>query len=483
VSTTKKSPRASAAQRLRYAAFPRGSRRERLARWLLHQQRQLVFRTQQGLTALARVIAFKRSTTRIRHGRTIAHPESSRPPAARLPAGRRLRILFQADDFLQGGLEHVVLDLYSTLDPSRFEAALLVLGQEGPAAAAARERGLPVLRLPDADRQRAYRDLLSQRQVDVVNAHYSDFGAHLAADLGVPFVQTIHNTYVWLSPQQAAQLRAADAHTAGYICVSNAVAAYSHVRLGLPAAKMIVIPNGINTQALDSARGLDRPAERRALGFAPDDFVFLCTASLTEVKAQLFLIRALAAARCKNPRIRLALLGRPQESLSETSYAQLVQREIGQLGVGNAVTFLGYHERPQKFYYLTDAFVLPSFIEGWSLALAEALYAGLPVIASDVGAARELLTRTGGRLLPVPYGSLCDVDEYRFYNIVRAPNPQFVEELAAALVATAENPQAPSLSEDLRRSFAREQAYQSYARIYEWSAAGGAFAAARHWAP
>ena len=54
-----------------------------------------------------------------------------------------------------------------------------------------------------------------------------------------------------------------------------------------------------------------------------------------------------------------------------------------------------------------------------------------------------------------------------------------MDDLAAALVATAENPQPPSLSEDLRRSFAREQAYQPYARIYECSAAG-AFAAARH---
>ena len=136
---------------------------------------------------------------------------------------------------------------------------------------------------------------------------------------------------------------------------------------------MIVVPNGINTRALDSARGgLDRPAERHVLGFAPEDFVFLCTASLTEVKAQLFLVRALAAARCKNPCIRLALLGRPQESLGETSYAQLVQREIELLGLSQAVTFLGYHAQPQKFYFLTDAFVLPSFIEGWSLALAEA---------------------------------------------------------------------------------------------------------------
>ena len=417
--------------------------------------------------------------------KTISKADARRElPRAYLPTGRKVRVLLQVEDFLQGGLEHVVLDVAATLDPRRFEPALLVLGREGPAAAKARQRGLHVLHLETESpaRESAYRDLLRQEGIDVVNAHYSLFGASTAANLGIPFIQTIHNTYVWLSPQQIAEYRAADAHTTGYICVSNAVAAYSDLRLGLLPGKMAVVTNGVDTQALDAARsGLDRAAERTALGFAPDEFVFLCTASLGEVKAQLFLVRALAAALRKNPRLRLALLGQAQSSPNETDYAKLVRLEIHRLGVGSAVTFLGYHERPQKFYYLADAFVLPSFIEGWSLALAEALYAGLPIIATDAGAARELLARTGGRLIPVPCGSLGTIDEYRFYNSVRAANTQFVDALSAALLATAANPEPPALPETLRQSFAREQAYRAYAHIYEWVASGGGFAAARTW--
>jgi glycosyltransferase involved in cell wall biosynthesis len=438
------------------------------------------FRAAPGQALVDLALAY--ANNRLFASQTIPQAETARRlPAARLPGDRRLRVLFQVDDFLQGGLEQVVLDIAATLDPRRFEPTLLVLGREGPAIEKARQCGLEVCRLAGAARQDAYREFLREKRIDVVNAHYSLFGASTAAQLGKPFLQTIHNTYVWLSAQQIAEHRAAAADTTGYLCVSNAVAAYSDVRLGLPPDKMAVVSNGIDTQAIDAARSsLDRGVERVALGFAPEDFVFLCTASLGEVKAQLFLVRALAVALARNPRVRLALLGQAQESADETSYARLVRREIDRLGISRAIKFLGYHKRPQKFYLLADAFVLPSFIEGWSLALAEALYAGLPVVATDVGAARELLAR-GGRLLSVPYGSLAVIDEYHFYNSVRAPNPEFVEALSAALLATAEDPQPPSLTQDLRRSFACEQAYQAYARIYEWVASGGTFAAARRW--
>ncbi len=403
-------------------------------------------------------------------------------PQVYQPAERRLRVLFQVQNFMQGGLEHVVLDIIAVLDPARFDVSLLVLGEEGPAAEKARERGLAVLRLDDKDREGAYRRLLQEKRIDVVNAHYSLFGAAIAHELGIPFLQTVHNSYVWLSEEEAGQHRQADRYTTGYICVSNAVASYADIRLGLPVEKMVVVPNGVDTRALDAAREtLDRDAERRALGYDQDDFVFLCTASITEVKAQRYLVQAAAEALLRNPLIRIALLGRPQDAVYAEIYAKDVRDEIERLGIGHAVQFLGYHPNPQKFYHLADAFVLPSFVEGWSLALAEALYAGLPVIASDVGSARELLARTGGRLLPLPFGSLLDIDVDQFYQVLRERHPDFVSAIAEALVAVAADPQPPVVTDAMRRGFDRAEAYEVYARIFEWAAAGGAPAVAGSW--
>ena len=139
----------------------------------------------------------------------------------------------------------------------------------------ARRAGLEVLTLPILQRELRYRELLIERRVDVVNAHYSLFGAHCAAESGLPFVQTLHNTYVWFSADQIAAYRANDPYTTAYICVSNDVAYYSDAKLGLPPDKMVVIPNGVDRarlQVADSARV--RHGLRRELRLAQDDYVF-----------------------------------------------------------------------------------------------------------------------------------------------------------------------------------------------------------------
>lgn len=412
--------------------------------------------------------------------RRMSAPETEDPEAATAPRNKRLRVLFETQNFLQGGLEHVVLDIVGTLDPASFEPLLLVLGDEGPAAEKARARGIPVLRLGPGEPADAYRELLQEQQVDVVNAHYSLFGAEIAAESGIPFVQTIHNSYAWFSDEEIARYRAADEFTTGYVCVSNTVAAFADLRMGLPPRKMTAIPNGIDVDGLAAARaGMDRSRERAALGYGPDDFVFLNTASITAAKAQRFLVEALAEALPHNPHLRIAILGRPLDPAE--AYDREVQEAIERLGVGHAVQFLGYHPEPQKFYHLADAFVLPSFVEGWSLALAEALYAELPIIASDVGSARELLAETGGQLLDLPCGALLNLDGIGFCQTVREPHPTYSRAIADALLKVAANPQPPAVSAALRTQFARAVAYRRYADLFERVAVGGDVAPPRQW--
>jgi glycosyltransferase involved in cell wall biosynthesis len=59
-----------------------------------------------------------------------------------------------------------------------------------------------------------------------------------------------------------------------------------------------------------------------------------------------------------------------------------------------------------------DGFVLDSFFEGWSLASMEALFAGLPVVLSEVGGAREQIdgSTARGYLVANPLGDPLRVD-------------------------------------------------------------------------
>lgn len=427
------------------------------------------FRVAPGQAAFDLIRAFAVNSVFAR--KTLPAEDCARhSPQVFQPAGRTLRVLIQVENFDRGGLERVVLDLAAVLDSQNFEPMILVLAQEGEAARQARAAGLPVLTLPHEGREDAYRSLLRDRKIDLVNAHYSLFGAGIADELSVPFVQSLHNTYVWAAPEDIAAYRAADGHTRAYLCVSALVAWHAEQRLGIAPEKLLIAPNGIDLETWDQARAaMDRSGARGRLGCADEDFVVLCVASVTNVKGQLHLVRALAEARRRAPRLKLMLLG----SVLDQDYERLVREEIRRLDLVDRVVFLGHHEDSRRFYFAADAFALPSFVEGWSIALAEAIYAGLPVIATEVGAARELLTLTGGKLITPPFRSMLDYDHRQFFELTRENHPEFVRRLADALAETVADPEPPAVSDTLRRSVDRRTAYSAHAAVFQWLALNG----------
>jgi glycosyltransferase involved in cell wall biosynthesis len=398
------------------------------------------------------------------------------PPDVFQPAGKPLHVLIQVDNFTEGGLENVVLGLATGLDPKRFRVSLLVLGRSGHAVARAKAWGVQVLALPELNREEHYRRLLVSEAVDLVNAHYSLFGAQTAADLGLPFVQVIHNSYVWLVPEEIAAHKAADAHTTAYICVSASAARYCDAKLGLPVAKMIIVPNGVDTAALEQARSTARgPELRRDLGLAPDHFVFLNVGQICPTKAQVEIVRALAKVIRSQPRARLVLAGR----CHEPPYADRLEREIARHGLESAVVNPGRREDVARFYWMADAFVLPSLWEGWSLALGEAAYAGLPIVATDVGGARDVLCRTAGQLISPPFRPV-DVDSTNLKRVMATDHARFVDDLAEAMSATCHATRTTA-GPSLRGFLDRTRVHRAYANIFSWLAQGGPPDAARAW--
>jgi L-malate glycosyltransferase len=68
-----------------------------------------------------------------------------------------------------------------------------------------------------------------------------------------------------------------------------------------------------------------------------------------------------------------------------------LERQAAASGIGASVRFLGSHADVRPFYEIADVFALPSESEGFSNALLEAMAAGLPVVASDVGGNRDVV--------------------------------------------------------------------------------------------
>jgi O-antigen biosynthesis protein len=436
-----------------------------------------VFHGAPGQSLFDLAIAFANNHTF--YGRTVpAEQRQRRLPEPWVTEPERPRVLIQVDHFTRGGLEQVVLDLLAVLGEHGLPLSLLILGRAGPAADRARAAGAEVLTLPETDREAHYRKLLNDRRIEIVNAHYSLFGAAIAAELGIPFVQTIHNTYVFISPETVAGYRENDRYTTAYACVSSNVAMYSDLHLGLPVSKLLITPNGIDPARLEVGdRAAARARLRAELGLADGDFVFLNVASLLRDKAQRLLVAALAEVVKEYPRAKVVLLG----GTMEAAYLSEVQGEVQRSGLERHVIPAGYRGDVAAFYAMADAFVLPSFWEGWSLALAEALCVGLPVIATDVGSARDVLPPTGAYLVPPAFESIVDLHVDNLADYVCRDQPQVVADLAAAMKRVCADPVAPQLSAGARQSMDRRYAYQAYVRLFRWLQQGGCPAAARAW--
>jgi glycosyltransferase involved in cell wall biosynthesis len=148
---------------------------------------------------------------------------------------------------------------------------------------------------------------------------------------------------------------------------------------GIRDDRCVLIPNGVDTED----DGDDGAAAKAAwLGDAPGGIV-LYVGRLMEVKGVRALLPAWSA-MARRDTATLLIVGdgplRPE-----------LEREAAARGFGRSVRFAGSHPDVTMFYRMADVFVLPSLSEGLSNALLEAMAAGLPVVASDVGGNREVV--------------------------------------------------------------------------------------------
>jgi glycosyltransferase involved in cell wall biosynthesis len=148
-----------------------------------------------------------------------------------------------------------------------------------------------------------------------------------------------------------------------------------------------------------SAEHGDRDTARAELGFAPEDLVLVGVGNLNPQKGHEYLLRAAALARRTRPAIKVLVAGAPHPTHRE--YEQRLHRLAGELDleVGKDVVFAGALSDVRPVLAAADVFVLASVprSEGAPTAIEEAMMMELPVVATDVGAVREVVEdgRTG----------------------------------------------------------------------------------------
>lgn len=210
---------------------------------------------------------------------------------------------------------------------------------------------------------------------------------------------------------RTAPMRRFYAMTDGVIAVSEGVAEDTRKITGLPAERVRVIRNPVITDRLTELARAPVPHPWLADKIVP---VVIGIGRLTVQKDFATLVRAFARVQAQRPS-RLIILG-------EGAQRPLLERLVGELGLGDHVALPGFQLNPYAFLAHADLFVLSSAWEGSPNALTEALALGVPAVSTDCPSGpREILQ--GGRHGPLV--AIGDVDGMAraMLDVLRQPLP------------------------------------------------------------
>jgi glycosyltransferase involved in cell wall biosynthesis len=255
---------------------------------------------------------------------------------------------------------------------------------------------------------------LSRRQFHIVGAYHGTFG---------PTEGILGNLSFLLTPILT---RAADRT----VCVSNWLKDYLQHRWYAKPECLVTIYNPVFFGTRRSTAPLK--------AITDEDYV-LYVSRLIEAKDPLLAIDSFALLPERHSNCKLVILG-------DGPYRSKMRARADELAIGDRVIFVGYVPDPWEFYRRAKVFILTSKLETFSMVLVEAMAHGVPVVAIDRGAPREILA--GGR-----YGALVPVGDIRAF--------------AGAIEAALDTPPPSELLKARAADFKIGAAVDGYERLFE----------------
>jgi L-malate glycosyltransferase len=307
-------------------------------------------------------------------------------------------VLFIIDSFEQGGSERQAMQLLTQLHASgKCCVHLACLQNRGSLRTEADQLGIGEIHEyalnsfydPNFLKQlRRLVQFIKDNEINVVHTHcfYTNiFGMTGAFLAGVRArVTSKGETDGFRSPMQKRAERAA--FRLSHRVIANCLVVQNQlIREGVTPAKIIQHYNGLDLDRLRVPAGLRREEALAGFGLPSDRRYMSIVANLRNpVKDHPMFLRAAARVRAAVPDAGFAIAGEGElmESLRELA---------GQLGIRDDVFFLGRCDRVADLLFASEVGVLSSKAEGFANAILEYMAAGLPVVATDAGGAREAI--------------------------------------------------------------------------------------------
>jgi glycosyltransferase involved in cell wall biosynthesis len=321
-------------------------------------------------------------------------------------------------------------------------------------------------------------ELPPARVYHTASTGYAGFVASLAKKrLGAPMIVTEHGIYTrersieiaqaeWIYVQQVQDYKIRRTQTffkqwwinmfryMSQVCYEEADRVITITQVNQPyqlengadPAKMSVIPNGIRPERYMEARAIPRPEDEFVIGFV---------GRVVPIKDVKTLIRAIKTAVAAVPNLKAYIIGPTEE---DPEYFAECERLTNMFDLQKHVVYTG-RANVVEYYRQMHLMILTSVSEGQPLVILEAHCAGVPVVATNVGACEELL-----------YGYTPEDRALGPSGIVTAvASPQ---ETAEAIVRIAKNPQLHAAMvqagiDRVERFYSEEDLNRTYLEIYE----------------
>ncbi len=356
--------------------------------------------------------------------------------------GAPLHVVHLLYRFAAGGMENVLVQLINHLPRDRFRHTVVALTEADAAFIGRIERDdveVVTLHKPPGQAFGLYPTafhLFRRLKPDVLhscNLAALEF-APVAALAGVP--RRIHAEHGWdvgdpdgSNRRYRFLRRIYRPFVHRFIAVSAELRDYLRDAIGVPAGRLQLIPNGVDTARFRPRR--DGEALPGEYPFSRDEHWVIGTVGRLEpIKNQILLaeafVRLVARLGAAGDGLRLAIVG-------DGPQAEAVRRRLEEAGLGDRLWLPGTRNDIPELLRAFDCFVLPSLAEGTSCTLPEAMATAIPIVATDVGGNRKLLGEGAYGVL-VPSGDAARLSDILAAMFARRAEPSPVPAAARACV-------------------------------------------------
>ena len=327
-----------------------------------------------------------------------------------------MRALFVINGLGTGGAERSLREMLPVWIERGLDPTVVCLNdrQEGVQSQVI-DDGVPVKVLDEGSstaKVRALRSFVRHARPSLIHSTIfeADIAARFAAwGTGVPVLTSLVNTTYepvrFDDPKiRSTRLRAAKAIdgltarnlTAHFHAITQTVKESAVRHLRVEADQVTVIPRGREEGRLGEPSDERRAKARADLGIDPDAPVVVTAGRQEYQKGQWHLIDALPRLLLSHPELLILIAGRPGNA------SERITRAIESNAVAGSLRMLGHRDDLPDVMSAGDVFAFPSLYEGLGGVLIEAMALGLPIVASDLPAVREVVESGGNADLVQP---------------------------------------------------------------------------------